>query len=93
MGERLEEDDAAGVLVAEERDRVVCLLLEVTEADDVAEGLDRVEDPVRARIGLQQTVSAQVLVDPERVEGGGVEAGQKHVDHDDEVDLTVLQPL
>jgi hypothetical protein len=86
VGIRLEEDDAARVLVAEERDGVVGLLLEVPEADDVAIGLDRVEDPVRARVGLEQAVGSQVLVDPEGVEGGRVEAGEEHVDDDDEVE-------
>ena len=70
---------------------MVCLL-EVAEADDVAVGLDRVEDAVGARVRLDQAVRAQVLVDPQRVERRGVEAGQEHVDDDDEVELAVLQP-
>ena len=45
---RLEQDDAAGLLVPEQRKRVVDRLLEVAEADDVAVGLDRVEDSVGA---------------------------------------------
>ena len=36
--------------------------------------------------------AAQVLVDEQRVQRRGVEAGQEHVDHDDQVDLAVLQP-
>ena len=44
------------VLVAEERDGVVGLLLQVAEGDDVAVGLDRVQDPVGARVGLDQAV-------------------------------------
>ena len=43
-----EQDDAAGLLVAEERDGRIDLLLEWPEAHDVAEGLDGVEDAVRA---------------------------------------------
>ena len=42
----LEEDDTSGVAVAEQGDRVVGLLFEVAEGDDVAVGLDRVEDAV-----------------------------------------------
>ena len=60
--------------------------------DDVAVGLDRVEDAVGARVGLDQAVRAQALVDPERVQRRGVEAGQEHVDDDHQVDLAVLQP-
>ncbi len=33
----------------------------------------------------------QVLVDPQRVERRGVEAGEEHVDHDHEVDLSPLE--
>ena len=67
-------------------------LLEVAEADDVAVGLDRVEDAVGARVRLDQAVGAQVLVDQQGVQRGRVEAGEEHVDDDDEVDLAVLQP-
>ena len=61
---------------------LVCFL-QVAEGDDVAVGLDRVEDAVGARVRLDQAMGAQVLVDEQRVERGGVEAGQEHVDHDD----------
>ena len=84
-----EENDAAGVFVAEERERVVGLLLEVAEGHDVPVGLYGVEDPVRTRVRLDQPVRAETLVDPERVERGRVEAGQEHVDDDREVDLAV----
>ena len=93
LGVRLEEHDALRVLVAEQRERVVGRLLEVAEADDVAVRLDRVEDAVGARVGLDQSVRAQVLVDPQGVERGGVKTGQEHVDHDHQVELALLQPL
>lgn len=35
---------------------------------------------------------AQALVDPQRVQGRGVEPGQEHVDHDHHVDVSVLDP-
>ena len=54
----LEQHDAASVPVAEERERVVGGLLEVAEADDVAVGLDRVQDPVGAGERLDQAVGA-----------------------------------
>ena len=61
--------------------------------DDVAVGLDRVQDAVGARVRLDQAVVDQALVDEQRVQRRGVEAGQEHVDHDDQVDLAVLQSL
>ena len=39
------------------------------------------------REGLDQAVVLEVLVDVERVEVLGVEAGQQHVDDDGDVDL------
>ena len=38
-------------------------------------------------------MGAQVFVDEEGVEGGGVEAGEEHVHDDDQVDFPVLDPL
>ena len=54
----LEQHDAAGVLVAEEREGVVDRRSRFAEADDVAVGLDRVEDPVGAGERLDQAVLA-----------------------------------
>lgn len=90
--EGFEHHDAARVGVAEERDAFVGLLLQVAETDDVAEGLDRVQNAVGARIGLKQTVVTEIFIDPERVERGGVESGQEHVHHDQKVDFAVLHP-
>ena len=50
-------------------------------------GLGRVEDAVGAGEGLDQAVVLEVLVDVERVEIHGVEAGEEHVDDDGDVDL------
>ena len=79
---------AARLFVAEEGDRVVRGLFEVAEADDVSECLDGVEDSVRAREGLDEAVGAQVLVDPQGVEGLGVEACEEYVDDDHQVDAS-----
>ena len=56
---RLEEHQPAGGLVAEQGDGLIGVLLQVPEADHVAVGLDRVEDPVRARERLDESVRAQ----------------------------------
>ena len=50
-----------GVLVAEQRDGVVGLFLQVAEGDDVAVGLDRVQDAVGARVRLDQAVATRRL--------------------------------
>ena len=89
---RLEQDDAARILVAEQRQGVVGRLVQVPEGDDVAVGLDRVEDPVGARVRLEKPVLPEVLVDPERVQRCRVEPGQEHVHDDRQVDLATLQP-
>ena len=60
IGVGLQDDDAAGVLIAEQRHGVVGGFFEVTEGLDVAVGLDRVQDPVDAGIRLQESVGAQV---------------------------------
>lgn len=89
----LEQDDAASVLVTEELEGIVGGVLKISEADDVAVGLDGIEDAVGARIDLQEPAGFQRLVAEQGVEGSGVEAGQKHVDDDGQVDLAVLEPL
>ena len=60
----LENDDAAGLRVAEKADSPVHGLLEVAEADDVAVALHGVEDTVGAAEGLDQAVHLKVLIDP-----------------------------
>ena len=57
------------------------------EVEDVAVGLGRVENAVGAGEGLDQAVVLEVLVDVERVEVYGVEAGEEHVDDYGDVDL------
>src|SRR3546814_9233955 len=74
----LEHDNALGILVAEQRQRIIRRLLQIAEGDNVTVGLDRVQNAIGARIGLDQPVRAQVLVHPECIERGSVETGQKH---------------
>ena len=59
----------------------------LAEVEDVAVGLGRVENAVGAGEGLDQAVVLEVLVDVERVEVHGVEAGEEHVDDYGDVDL------
>ena len=60
---RLEQHYASGIPVSEEFERFVGGVLEISEANDVAVGLDGVEDAIGAREGLQQPVCLQWLVD------------------------------
>ena len=71
----------------EERDGGIDGLLLLAEVEDVAVGLGVVEHAVGAGEGLDQPVVLEVLVDVERVEVLGVEAGEEHVDDDGDVDL------
>ena len=91
-GERDVEGGLAAAVfgVAEEGEGVLGCLFEVAEAHDVAGGLERVEDSVGAAVCLHQAVHLQVLVDPEGVDGLGVEAGEEHVDDDEQVQFTHL---
>ena len=56
---RFQQDNTACPFVTEKSDGLICRLIKVAEADDVAKGLDRVQNPVRSRKGLQQTVVLQ----------------------------------
>ena len=89
----LQEHDTTGVLIAEQFERRVRLVLKVTEGDDVAVGLDRVQDAVGTRVRLDQTMRAKVLVHEQRVQRGRVEAREEHVDHNHKVEFPVLQSL
>lgn len=88
--EGLEQHDAARVLVAEERYRVIHALLQVAEADDIAEGLYAVQYAVRAAERLYQSVHLEVFVHPQSVERRRVKARQEHIDDDKETQLLVL---
>ena len=83
---------ALGVLVPEQSQGVIHLLPQIAEADDVAEGLHRVQDAVGAAERLHQAMLLQVLVHPQGVERRGVEAGEQHVHHDGHVQIAVLEP-
>jgi len=67
--------------------------LQIAEADDIAVGLDGVQNPVRPGKRLDQTVHFKILVHPERVERRRVKACQEHIDHDEQIDLPRLDAL
>src|SRR5699024_3861598 len=53
---------------------------------------DRVQDAVSPRKRLDQAVVAQVLVHEQGIQRRGVKTSEKHVNHNDQVNLAVLQP-
>ena len=86
----VDQPDLAGLVrlyTGEERDGGVDAILLLAEVEDVAVGLGRVENAVGTREGLDQAVVLEVLVDIERVEVHGIEAGEEHVDDYGDVDL------
>ena len=89
----LEQYNAAGPAVAKKRDRVVGGFLQIAEADDIAVGLDGVQNPVRPGKRLNEAVHLEILVHPERVERCRVKACQEHIDHDEQIDLPRLDAL
>ena len=62
--ECLEKHYAPRVLVAKECNRFVCLILQVTETDDVSKCLDAVQDAVCTGECLDQPMLSQVLIYP-----------------------------
>ena len=89
----LEQHNAAGPAVTKKRDRVVGGFLQIAEADDIAVGLDGVQNPVRPGKRLNEAVHLEILVHPERVERCRVKACQEHIDHDEQIDLPRLDTL
>ena len=67
--------------------------MQIAEADDIAVGLDGVQNPVRPGKRLDQTVHLEIFVHPERVERRRVKACQEHIDHDEQIDLPRLDAL
>ena len=87
-----QQDDASCLLVTEERDGSVHPLLQIAEADNVAEGFNAVQNAVGAAECLDQPVHLQVFIHPEGIESRSVKPGEEHVDHDQKIQLLVLQP-
>ena len=59
--ELVQQDDAAGLPVAKQRNSRIHPLLQVAEADDVAEGLDGIQDAVGAAEGLDAVSYTHLL--------------------------------
>ena len=88
--EGLKQNDTRGVLVAEEGDSIIHTLLQIAEADDIAEGFDAVQNAVCAAECLNQAMHLQVLINPKRVEGLSIKASQEHTYHYQQVHLSIL---
>ena len=87
--ELLEQHDSASILITEQGNGCIHPLLKISEADDVAKGLDAVQDTVGPAECLNQAVHPQVLVDPQGIQCCCIKAGQEHVDHDQEIQFLI----
>lgn len=67
--------------------------MQIAETDNVAVGLDGVQNPVRPGKRLNEAVHLEIFVHPERVERCRVKARQEHIDHDEQIDLPRLDAL
>ena len=67
--------------------------MQIAEADDIAVGLDGVQNPVRPGKRPNEAVHLEIFVHPERVERCRVKACQEHIDHDEQIDLPRLDAL
>ena len=67
--------------------------MQIAETDNVAVGLDGVQNPVRPGKRLNETVHFKILVHPERIERCRVKARQEHIDHNEQIDLPRLDTL
>ena len=85
-----QQDNAACIFISKQRNCRIHPLLQVAEADDIAKGLDAVQDTVCPAERLNQTVHLQVFVHPKGVQGRGIEARQEHIDHDQQVKFFIL---
>ena len=92
VGKWAQRHDPVGRSIAETRYGGVCTLLQIAEAYNIAKGLYGVQNAVCARKRLQEPVHLQVLIHPQRIECGGIEARQEHIDHNKQVELLVLHP-
>ncbi len=90
--EVFQHHDAACILVPEQGNGIISSLLKIPETDYVAEGLDRVQYPVRSGKCLYQSVLFQVLVHKQGIECGGIKARKEHIHHYQQVHLPVLHP-
>ena len=86
----MEQNYTACVFIAEKRDSFIYPLLQITEADYVAECLYAVEYSVCAAECLNQAVHSQILINPECVECGGIKARKKHIYYYEQIKLLVF---
>ena len=78
--------------IPKEGNRIIYPLLQVAEADNIAKGLDGIENAICAGKRLDKTVHFEVFVYPQGIQCCGVKACQKHIDHDQKINLPVFHP-
>src|SRR5690606_25778578 len=78
------------VFAGEQRNGIVHGLLLAAKVEDVAVGLGVIEHAVGARKGLNQAMVLEVFIHIQGVEVFGVETGEQHIHHDNDVDLVFV---
>ena len=85
ISELMQQDNTAGLSIAEQRNRSVHPFLQVSEADNVSKRLDGVQNTIGTAEGLNEAMHLQVFVYPESVQGGSIKAGEEHIHHDQQI--------
>ena len=88
----LEQYDARGILVAKKRNSIIHALLQISETDDIAKSLDRIENAVGSGECLNQTMHLQILIYPQGIQSRCIKTCQEHIDYDEQVHFLVLHP-
>ena len=89
----LQQDDAARILIAKQRDGIIGFFFQIPETDNIAEGFDRIQDTVGPGKCLDQAVHFQVFVYPKGIQGGGIKASQEHIDHQQKIHFPLFHPV
>ena len=74
-------------LARKQRNGIIDRILLLTEVKDIAVGLGIVEDTIGTRKRLNQPVVLQILVHIQGIEELGIETGEQHVHHDDDINF------
>ena len=86
----LHEHNATRILITEQRNGCIYTLLQVTEAYNISEGLDTIENTVGTAKCLNQPMHFQILIHPQCIQCCSIEARQEHIHHDEQIQFLVL---
>src|SRR5699024_468047 len=89
----LQQDDAARILIAKQRDGFIGFFFQIPETDNIAEGFDRIQDAVGPGKCLDQAMHLQIFVYPKGIQSGGIKASQEHIDHQQKIHFPLFYPV